>query len=67
MTEMTMNGTGSALVWEQSNVWAGGRIIATYAQDNIAGQGQNSLLHFYLDDPLENRGQTGRSRFSPQS
>jgi hypothetical protein len=67
MSEATMNGDGSALVWEHSNVWAGGRIIATYSQDNLTGVGQDSLLHFYLDDPLENRGQTGRSRFSPQS
>jgi RHS repeat-associated protein len=55
MSESTMNGDGSTLVWEHTNVWAGGRIIATYAQDNIAGQGQNSLLHFYLDDPLGSR------------
>jgi RHS repeat-associated protein len=55
MTEMTMNGDGSALVWEHTNVWAGGKIIATYSQDNTGSQTQNSALHFYLDDPLGSR------------
>jgi RHS repeat-associated protein len=55
MTEMIMNGTGSALVWEHTNVWAGGKIIATYSQDNTGSQTEASLLHFYLDDPLGSR------------
>ena len=55
MTEMIMNGTGSALVWDHSNVWAGGKIIATYSQDNTGSQTEASLLHFYLDDPLGSR------------
>jgi RHS repeat-associated protein len=55
MTEMTINGSGSTLVWEHSNVWAGGKIIATYSQDNTGSQNQASLLHFYLDDPLGTR------------
>jgi RHS repeat-associated protein len=55
MTEMTMNGSGSALVWEHTNVWAAGKIIATYSQDNTGSQTQASLLHFYFDDPLGSR------------
>jgi RHS repeat-associated protein len=55
MTEMTMNGDGSTLVWEHTNVFAGGKIIATYSQDNTGSQTQNSALHFYLDDPLGSR------------
>jgi RHS repeat-associated protein len=55
MTEMTMNGSGSALVWDHTNVWATGKIIATYSQDNTGSQTEASLLHFYLDDPLGSR------------
>src|SRR5580658_7478700 len=55
MTEMTMNGSGSTLVWEHTNVWAGGKIIATYSQDNTGSQTEASLLHFYFDDPLGSR------------
>jgi RHS repeat-associated protein len=55
VTEMTMNGSGSALVWEHTNVWAAGKIIATYSQDNTGSQTQASLLHFYFDDPLGSR------------
>ena len=55
VTEMTMNGSGSTLVWEHTNVWAGGKIIATYSQDNTGSQTQASLLHFYFDDPLGSR------------
>jgi len=50
-----MNGDGSTLVWEHSNVWAAGKLIATYSQDNTGTQTQASLLHFYLDDPLGTR------------
>ena len=55
MTELTMNGDGSTLVWEHTNVWAAAKLIATYSQDNTGTQTQASLLHFYLDDPLGTR------------
>jgi RHS repeat-associated protein len=51
VTEMGMGGAsdGSAttgLVWQHSNVWAAGKLLATY---------DNNGLHFYLDDPLGTR------------
>jgi RHS repeat-associated protein len=37
---------GGALAWQHSNVWAAGKLLATYDKDG---------LHFYLDDPLGSR------------
>lgn len=46
VTEMAVS--GGTLTWMHTNVWADGRLIATYDQ---TGKG----LHFYQDDPLGTR------------
>jgi RHS repeat-associated protein len=51
MTEMGMGGvtngtTTTGLTWQHTNVWAAGKLLATYDNDG---------LHFYLDDPLGTR------------
>jgi RHS repeat-associated protein len=46
MTEMDVHGTTET--WNHTNVWAGGKLLATYDK---TGAG----LHFYLDDPLGTR------------
>jgi RHS repeat-associated protein len=46
MTEMTMDTDGSMYV-AHNNVWAGGKLLATYDGDGA--------LHFYLTDPLGSR------------
>ena len=52
VTEMAMNTTTSGsgvtntMVWQHANVYAGGKLIATYDNDG---------LHFYLNDPLGTR------------
>jgi len=45
VTEMGMDASGN-LVWQHTNVFAGGALFATYDSDG---------LHFYLDDPLGTR------------
>ena len=45
MTEMGLNSNNS-LAWQHTNVYASGKLLATYDQDG---------LHFYLDDPLGTR------------
>lgn len=45
VTEMGMDANGN-LVWQHTNVYAAGTLIATYDNDG---------LHFYLDDPLGTR------------
>jgi hypothetical protein len=46
------NTTG--LTWQHTNVWAGGKLLATYDNDG---------LHFYLDDPLPGSPATGLRRW----
>jgi RHS repeat-associated protein len=46
VTEMSVSGTSST--WSHTNVWAVGKLLATY---DMTGKG----LHFYLDDPLATR------------
>ena len=44
--------------WLHTNVWVNGRVIATYEQNakKVGGVTTlDSLLHFYLDDPLGTR------------
>jgi RHS repeat-associated protein len=45
VTEMGAGPSG-ALAWQHTNVWAAGKLLATYDNDG---------LHFYLDDPLGTR------------
>jgi len=45
VTEMAMDANGS-MAWQHTNVWAGGKLLATYDPDG---------LHFYLNDPLGTR------------
>jgi len=45
-TEFAMNGSNSALLWQHTNVWAGGKLLGTYDKDG---------LHFYFNDPLGSR------------
>jgi RHS repeat-associated protein len=45
VTEMAMDPNGN-MAWQHTNVWAGGRLLATYDADG---------LHFYFDDPLGTR------------
>ena len=44
----------NTLAWVHTNVWAAGRLLATYAQDS-SSTAQQGLLHFYFDDPLGTR------------
>jgi len=44
-TEMAMDANNS-MGWQHTNVWAGGKLLATYDNDG---------LHFYFDDPLGTR------------
>jgi RHS repeat-associated protein len=48
LTEYAMDTTGgtNTMAWQHTNVWAGGKLIAT---DDAVG------THFYLDDPLGTR------------
>ena len=46
MTEMTMDSDASMYI-AHNNVWAGGKLLATYDGDGA--------LHFYLTDPLGSR------------
>ena len=48
VTEMGVDTTGATntLAWQHTNVWAGGKLLATY---------DNNGLHFYFDDPLGTR------------
>jgi RHS repeat-associated protein len=46
VTEMAAGSNG--MVWQHTNVWAGGKLIATY---DTTGKG----LHFHLNDPLGTR------------
>jgi hypothetical protein len=43
-----MSVSGGTSTWSHTNVWAGGKLLATY---DMTGKG----LHFYLDDPLGTR------------
>jgi RHS repeat-associated protein len=43
--EVSMDANNS-MAWQHTNVWAGGKLLATYDPDG---------LHFYLDDPLGTR------------
>jgi RHS repeat-associated protein len=45
VTEMGMDANGN-MAHQHTNVWAGGKLLATYDNDG---------LHFYLDDPLGTR------------
>ncbi len=45
VTEMAMDANNS-MAWRHTNVWAGGKLLATYDNDG---------LHFYLNDPLGTR------------
>jgi RHS repeat-associated protein len=45
VTEMAMDANNS-MAWQHTNVWAAGKLLATYDPDG---------LHFYLNDPLGTR------------
>lgn len=45
-TELDMDANQGTLGWQHTNVWAGGKLLATYDTDG---------LHFYFDDPLGTR------------
>lgn len=56
VTEMGVGGASSGsttngLVWQHTNVWAAGKLLATYD----GGSSTNGGLHFYFDDPLGTR------------
>jgi RHS repeat-associated protein len=61
VTELAMGGTtngstSSGMVWQHTNVWAAGKLLATYDGGNGSGTGNSTYgLHFYLDDPLGTR------------
>jgi RHS repeat-associated protein len=42
------------MAWVHTNVWAAGRLLATYAQDSSSTT-QKGLIHFYFNDPLGSR------------
>ncbi len=51
LTEMDANGTGgsSGMVWDHTNVWAAGQLIATFDKDSVTGP------HYMLNDWLGSR------------
>jgi RHS repeat-associated protein len=53
MSEYAMQ-PGNTMAWVHTNVWAAGRLLATYAQDS-SSTAQQGLIHFYFDDPLGSR------------
>jgi len=53
MSEYAMQ-PGNTMAWVHTNVWAAGRLLATYAQDSSSTT-QQGLIHFYFDDPLGSR------------
>ncbi len=61
VTEMGVGGTSdgsttSNLVWQHTNIWAGGTLLGTY--DGAAGTASADTtygLHFYFNDPLGTR------------
>jgi RHS repeat-associated protein len=53
MSEYAMQ-PGNTMAWVHTNVWAAGRLLATYAQDSSSTM-QQGLIHFYFDDPLGSR------------
>jgi RHS repeat-associated protein len=53
MSEYAMQ-PGNIMAWVHTNVWAAGRLLATYAQDSSSTM-QQGLIHFYFDDPLGSR------------
>ena len=53
MSEYAMQ-PNNTMAWVYTNVWAAGRLLATYAQDS-SSTAQQGLLHFYFDDPLGTR------------
>ncbi len=60
VTEMGVGGattgaTTSGLVWEHTNVWAAGKLLATYDGGAVNGAVTSAGLHFYLVDPLGTR------------
>ncbi len=60
VTEMGVGGafegsTTSGLVWQHTNVWAGGKLLATYDGDTVSGTNLTGGMHFYFDDPLGSR------------
>ena len=60
VTEMGVGGattgsTTSGLVWKHTNVWAAGKLLATYDGATVNGTVTDPGLHFYFDDPLGTR------------
>jgi RHS repeat-associated protein len=60
VTEMGVGGattgsTTSGLVWKHTNVWAAGKLLATYDEATVNGTVTSPGLHFYFDDPLGTR------------
>jgi|GEM_PF-7128095 len=53
MSEYAMQ-PGNTMAWVHTNVWAAGRLLATYAQDSSSTT-QKGLIHFYFNDPLGSR------------
>jgi RHS repeat-associated protein len=53
-TEMGVDANHS-LVWQHTNVWAGGKLLATYDGATVSGKDETGGLHFYFDDPLGSR------------
>jgi len=55
LSEYTMSTSGT-MAWLHTNVWAAGKLLATYSQDSPTPTSVSSgLLHFYFDDPLGSR------------
>lgn len=60
VTEMGVGGASSGsstngLVWHHTNVWAAGKLLATYDIGDVNGTTSTGGLHFYFDDPLGTR------------
>ena len=50
-----VTGSDGNLDWHHTNVWAGGKLLATYETAGAGPPANGATLHFYLDDPLGTR------------
>ena len=50
-----VTGSDGNLDWHHTNVWAGGKLLATYETAAAGPPANGATLHFYLDDPLGTR------------
>src|ERR1035438_2742656 len=51
VTEMGMDTNSNTPVWQHANAWVGGKLLATYYNNDGMSSSRPVGLHFYLTDP----------------